>query len=679
MSKTVIAHSFSGKWISNTYFAERKPVNVFHRQSERVDLPKEESTNCHILFRRTFQIGGFGTAKMFISADDHYKLYINGLPVTMGPCPGYPQRYYYDTVDVTDYLLEGENTVAVHTYYQGLINRVWVSGDGRHGLILDLELDGTTVLSSDESFLVHDHTAYSETGRAGYDTQILETYDSNSDEVDFESPWFDDSGWEQARICRFDDREMYPSPSKQVETKPVKPSVIKKQPDGYFVDFGSNYVGTLFLAAKGIKGSKIQMFYGQELDRDGKVRYKMRANCTYVDDWILSGGDDILDQFDYKAFRYVKLVVPEGAALETADIRLISRHYPFTLKAKPNTNDPELLKVWELCVNTLKNGVQETVMDCVEREKGQYVGDGVYTVTTYSVLTGDVCVLEKLLDDALRSSFITKGLTTCTTCSFMQEIAEFPLMLGWLLAVHYHLKKDKQFLYDRLGKIIDVLEYYRENYEKYEPGLLYDLDKWCVVDWPKSARDGYDHEIAENEVTLGTHNVISAYYIAAVKTVNLIADILGRPLYRDVKPLEESFLKAFYDSDRKMFRDSKTSDHISIPGNVLPLLFGLSPDKETESNILQLITEKGIKTVNIFMCFPILAALKKLGLEEELKNQLKDPEAWLNMINEGATTTFEAWSKDKKWNTSLFHLTFSYAAQFLTDWDMEKLLNGDIK
>ena len=38
--------------------------------------------------------------------------------------------------------MPGENTIAVHTYYQGLINRVWISGDGRHGLLLDLVVDG---------------------------------------------------------------------------------------------------------------------------------------------------------------------------------------------------------------------------------------------------------------------------------------------------------------------------------------------------------------------------------------------------------------------------------------------------------------------------------------------------------------------------------------------------------
>ena len=32
-----------------------------------------------------------------------------------------------------------------------------------------------------------------------------------------------------------------------------------------------------------------------------------------------------------------------------------------------------------------------------------------------------------------------------------------------------------------------------------------------------------------------------------------------------------------------------------------------------------------------------------------------DGGAWLNMIKEGATMTFEAWGKDQKWNTSLCH------------------------
>ena len=42
-------------------------------------------------------------------------------------------------------------------------------------------------------------------------------------------------------------------------------------------------------------------------------------------------------------------------------------------------------------------------------------------------------------------------------------------------------------------------------------------------------------------------------------------------------------------------------------------------------------------------------------------------ERLLRMLREGATTIFEGWGKDEKWNTSLFHLTMSYAALFMTD------------
>ena len=33
----------------------------------------------------------------------------------------------------------------------------------------------------------------------------------------------------------------------------------------------------------------------------------------------------------------------------------------------------------------------------------------------------------------------------------------------------------------------------------------------------------------------------------------------------------------------------------------------------------------------------------------------EDERSWMNMVKEGATTCFEAWGKDQKWNTSLCH------------------------
>ena len=71
----------------------------------------------------------------------------------------------------------------------------------------------------------------------------------------------------------------------------------------------------------------------------------------------------------------------------------------------------------------------------------------------------------------------------------------------------------------------------------------------------------------------------------------------------------------------------------------------------------------------LFGAFPILAGLKRTGNTALMYEFIKDKKAWLRMLREGATVTFEGWGKDSKWNTSLFHLTLSYAALFLTDWE----------
>ena len=68
--------------------------------------------------------------------------------------------------------------------------------------------------------------------------------------------------------------------------------------------------------------------------------------------------------------------------------------------------------------------------------------------------------------------------------------------------------------------------------------------------------------------------------------------------------------------------------------------------------------------------------LAATGRDETLKRLLTNPGMWLRMLGEGATTTFEAWSKELKWNTSLFHLTFSYAALFIAGIDHKALFES---
>ena len=660
-------YTFSGEWISPERFCGVKPKNVFHRQLEPVEINAEIPQNLHILFRKSFLYSG-GKAIIRISADDYYKLYINGKFVTSGPCSCFNFNYYYNEIDITDALSEGENLIAVHTYYQGLINRVWVSGDDRLGLIFDITENGKVTAKSDETVKCKIHDGFSEIGKVGYETQFMERQDSRCDDFGFLKRTFDDTAWEFAKVKEFDDHILVKQPIKQLQFETLMPEITEKTQTSVTVDFGRIYVGYLEADATGKKGDKITLLYAQELDDAGDIRYNLRANCEYKEEWILSGKCDIREEFDYKSFRYAKLIFPKGTNIE--NIKMTVRHYPFELKKKCSFTDKNLENIWDLCVNTLKYGVQDGIFDCMEREKGQYLGDGTFTSTAFALLTGDMSIMERLIDEALRTAFINDGLMTCSPCAFMQEIAEYSLMMPQLMSAHFALTKDKDFLADRYDKLTKVLDFYRDNYEK-DDGLLYDLDKWCVVDWPQNARDGYDFDLSEGKIAKGTHNAINAYYIGAIKITNRLARLIEREIYRDEKPLVKSYLKAFYNSENKLFCDTPASSHSSLASNALALRYDLCPDCETEENIVKMILEKDAENSAFFITFASLMALVRLGRKEELKNMLTDEKRWFRMIKEGATVTFEAWGKDVKWNTSLYHLCYSFAVLFMTDWDIK--------
>ena len=668
-----MSHQFTGRWITTDEFYQLAPRNVFHKQLDKMDLPCTEHRNRHILFRKTFICTDVKKATVYISADDYYKLYINGQFVTQGPTPGYHFRYNYNTIDVTPYLQEGTNVVAVHTLYQGLINRTWQSGDQRHGLILDLEADGKLLVSSDETFKAALHSGFKETGTCGYDTNFLESYDSNAPEDGFEQPDYDDSHWEQAYISQTADHTLAEQSSHMLTFEDIQPVEMKKTDSGVIFDFGSNYVGCLEVTAQGPAGAVITVRCGQELEENGEVRYDLRANCVYEEQWFLKEGESTLTWFDYKSFRYVQLVLPENVEIKAASLKV--QHYPFALhsRLKPEyASDPDLQRIWDLCVHTLRYGVQEVIHDCMERERGFYLGDGCYTSLTLMLLTGDDSMARRLIDDAFASDFITDTLVTCMNCSFMQECAEYPLILVQMVLWHYRCTGNLEYLKTNYKKVVKLVDAYKNRYE--QDGLLTNLDKWCVVEWPRKYRHGYDVEIKEGLVCTEPHVSINAYYIYAVEIANKIAEILGQPPYRDAAPLHEAFQKAFLNEEKMLFKDAVHTEHISLVGNCFVYGFGLYERPEFLKNFEDMLTAEGIDSLYLFCSFPTMMGLVRHEQWQMLKDALLNEGAWKRMLREGATTTFEGWGKDTKWNTSLFHLTIAYAAAFMADADIKTIL-----
>lgn len=650
------------KWITNEDFAALSPINVFGKEHAFKQETKSAFFNKHILFRRKANVPVFAKAILRISADDYYKLYINGKFVCMGPSPSYPGHYCYNEIDITCMLLHGENIFAAHTYYMGLRNRVFVSGDNLHGFYFELCLDGELFLCSDESWKVSYHTGYAENGSYGYETGFLESYDSSAAEADFEKADFNDSKWKYAvENKNFASTHKLEKKAVLLDVYRIKPKTVELRGENdIFIDIGRELCGYLEYTAKGEKGSEIIIYSGEELNDDGSVRFDLRCNCRFEEKHILSGGADTLSQYDYKGFRYVRLHLPHGCEIDIDSVRIIVRHYPYDEKADISSDDKRLSEILRLCADTVKYGVQEVCVDCPTREKGQYLGDSGFIALSYAALTGSAEVLEKVLVDFADSAFICPGLMAVSTSSFNQEIADYSLMYPFFAYSCYKINNDKAFLSSIYPVLYGLMKYFSSFVKD---GILCDVtEKWNLVDWPANLRDGYDFDL-QNPPIAGSHNVIAAYYIGAAIYFEEIRRILGMaPLY-DIAEMKKAFTEKFFDAESGLFKDTPESRHHSIHSNVLPLLFDIGINPETKRKIIAMISEKRLRSVNYFAFF-ILLALEKENEYDLMRKLICDEGSWSNMLAEGATTCFEAWGKTQKWNTSLFHPWMSYPVIF---------------
>lgn len=642
MNNEIFPH---GKWICPKSFAEIEPINILHKQNVEIsaELP-DNLKNLHILTRRSFRLSdSCGNVKIRITADDYYKLYINGKFVGQGPAQGYSFCYYWNEFDITDFLTDGENVIFADVYYQGLINRAYNSGDRRLGMVAEIYDSDACILYTDTDWECAVSQAYSISHTIGYDTIFAENFDSRKN----------DYCWEKCCV-KTTDYIFSPKPVKPLQIyskKPVSSEILSG--GGILYDFGEEITASLSIKAKGKSGDKIRILCGEELeDTPLRVRYDMRCNCLCDEYWILNDGECDYCQYEYKGFRYVVLIADGNA--EVISLEAMVRHYPFDDNyCNINTDSEVLSSVWRICKNAVKYGSQEVYVDCPTREKGQYSGDMLITGSAQVLLTGDTSLLKKSIDDQMQSARICKGLMAVTPGSLMQEIADYSLLFPVTALVHYKYSGDKEYLAENLNACEGIIEHFRK-FER-EDGLLERVDdKWNLVDWPENLRDGYDFPLTQ-PIGEGCHNVINAFYIGCVMKTEEIKRILNISYHERGSELRRAFNDEFFDKETGLYVDRKNSTHSAIHSNILPAFFGIC-NPENEDFIAKYLIDRGM-CCGVYMAYFLLKALCRMGKYEDAYSFIvsEGKYSWYNMVREGATTCFEAWGKEQKWNTSLCH------------------------
>lgn len=649
--------------------------------------------NIHTFYKKDFDVKEkeIKRAKLFVSADDLYKLYLNGSFVGEGPAQSYPFAYNYNCYDVTELLQGGENAIAIHVYYQGLFNIYLMSADNLSGMIAQLEVeyeDGDKQLVvSDGSWSYSECDAYTQRYLYGYQTQFSEDIDLSKLNKGWRDIGFDTSDWSRAIIAARPyplEYTLVPQITPSVTHEKIYPAEIKRLDNGYFFDFGKEITGVLVAELKGCQGDAVELRFGEELDGEGRVRFELRANCTYRDIITLSGGDDQLEYYDYKGYRFAEILdAPED--FDPARVYTFARHYPYpSTAAKFNCSDDMINKIWEICEHGVKIGTQETYYDCPTREKGGFVGDALITGLSHLLLTGDERIYKKFIFDLDNTSRYCPAVMAHLPTYNINICADYSSLVALFLEEYYNYSGNKELLLEMLPIVEGVWAYYSQFLNS--DGLLEDVRHMkkvpyemepVLIDWPQNLRDGYDMERART----GVSTTINMFFYGMLKTAARLYRIVGNEVR--VGQLEEiyqrmgkSMISVLYNGESGLFVDAEGSEHSSIHANALQLFFGLEPPRGY-APIKDMIVQKGLNC-GVYFAYFVIEGLYRAGYSREAYSLLTgDGEhSWKNMVNSGATTCMEAWGPDQKWNTSWCHPWSSSPIYFFTSRVMGIRLEG---
>jgi alpha-L-rhamnosidase len=171
-------------------------------------IPLREYVNQHVYFRKTFDLASAAQlARIRISADTRYRLYVNGESVQRGPARGFPESQPCDEIDLGPHLKCGPNVIAVHVMSFGVSTAQNISRD-RAGLFVEGEVktaEQTVDLDSNHTWRLSQALAYRRhVGRCGSELGFQEHFDATREaagkDIDWTGVGFDDSGWLRAHV-----------------------------------------------------------------------------------------------------------------------------------------------------------------------------------------------------------------------------------------------------------------------------------------------------------------------------------------------------------------------------------------------------------------------------------------------------------------------------------------------
>ncbi len=313
-----------------------------------------------------------------IAVDSKYWLWINGEQVVFegglkrGPNPN---DTYYDKVDITRYLKQGENSIALLMWYFGK-EGFSHNSSGKAGLLFDCQTPDFKILS-DGSWICKYYDAYEQTGAPFPNFRLPESnirFNAQKEIVGWT-----DAGARPKFSAALVLGEAGMSPWNKLVERPIPlwkdygmkdyVSIEKKEGevvDTYYCRLPYNCHATPYLDIEAPAGKEIRI---QTDDYMGGSEPNVRA------EYITKSGRQAYESLGWMNGHTLIYEIPKDVKVHALKFRETGYQTEFT--GTFTCNDDFLNRLREKAVRTLYVTMRDTYMDCPDRERSQWWGDEV--------------------------------------------------------------------------------------------------------------------------------------------------------------------------------------------------------------------------------------------------------------------------------------------------------------
>ncbi|MEV6816928.1 family 78 glycoside hydrolase catalytic domain, partial [Micromonospora sp. NPDC051296] len=635
-------------------------------------------------------------ARAYTAADHTYELYLNGRRADRGTSFGYPGEDYYQVADVTDLVPAGQPlALGVRYHWYG-------SGQGRpagnRGLLMKLVVehaDGSReVFVTDGSWRVTRDTLFpAGSGTRNGEGDRIERQDARAEVVGWTAPGHDDTAapWAAAQVIGAHPVAPYThliGQETRLTESTVRPVALSTADDGTVVaDFGVVIPArpTVRFDA-GVAGRTLTIRGGFNLTGTGRVAtstlLSQGTNMTFP--YTQKDGEQEFRAFTHLGFRYLEIPdAGEEIALDDITAVVVHTDVPAGREASFASSNPTLDAVWQLMKRSAIYSVQEAFVDTPTREKGQFLGDAVNISYATMAAFGERDATQQAIREFLRSAKrywatgndLGRYNAVYPNGDGKRDIPDYSLMFVDWVWRYYQETGDADLLAEAYPAIRDTADYVLRHIPATGPteGLVTRLSggsgayQYGIVDWPEPGRFGYD-------MTAAARTTINAQGVDVLRTTARIAEVLDRPAdevatyggrAQDLVDAMNAKLRradgAYVDG---LSATGAQSGHAGQHSTSYAIAYGVAPAADHPA-LAEHLASMGMKQGPMTAHW-LLRALGDAGRPDAVLDLLTNPDdlGWANILAQGGTFTWEAWTLDPGTNFSQSH---GWGAQALVD------------